>query len=319
MRTTHVSCLLAALALAGCDRPDEAAMTGWVEADLVYVSAPAAGTLEQIEVARGARVDALAPLFYLDADAETLARLQSEAQAAQAQAQALNLKSGRRAPELAAVAQQLAQAQAAQAASAATLARNEQLVTQGFISAGVLDDLRAAAARDAARVSELQAQLKVAQLAARPQEIAAADAALRAAQAQMALATWREEQRSQSAPVAALVYDVLYRRGERVPANAPVVVLLPDGALKLRLFAPEPLLARLAIGARVAVSCDGCPPGLAARVTYVSPQAEFTPPVIYSNDSRSKLVFLVEARLEGDAAQQLKPGQPVDVRLESER
>ena len=316
---TYLLCLLTAFMLAGCDRPEPAAMTGWVEADLVYVSAPAAGMLQQIEVKRGARVDAQAPLFYLDADAESLSRLQSEAQAAQAQAQALNLKSGRRAPELAAVAQQLAQAQAAQSASAAALARNEQLVTQGFISAGVLDELGAAAARDAARVSELQAQLKVAQLAARPQEIAAADAALRAARAQIALATWREEQRAQSAPVAALVYDVLYRRGERVPANAPVVVLLPDGALKLRLFAPQALLARIAVDSRVAVSCDGCPPDLAARVTFVSPQAEFTPPVIYSNDSRSKLVFLVEARLEGDAAQQLKPGQPVDVRLEAPR
>ena len=316
---TYLLCLLAALALIGCDRPDEAAMTGWVEADLVYVSAPAAGTLQQIEAVRGARVDAQAPLFYLDADAESFARLQSEAQAAQAQAQALNLKSGRRAPELAAVAQQLAQAQAAQSASAAALARNQQLVTQGFISAGVLDDLGAAAARDAARVSELQAQLKVAQLAARPQEIAAAEAALRAAQAQIRLATWREEQRAQPAPVAALVYDVLYRRGERVPANAPVVVLLPDDALKLRLYAPEPLLARIAVGTRVAVSCDGCPPDLAARVTFVSPQAEFTPPVIYSNDSRSKLVFLVEARLEGEGARQLKPGQPVDVRLAAER
>lgn len=316
MKAWIVAALCAAV-LAGCGRQDEAAMTGWVEADLVYVAAPAAGTLQQIEVTRGARVAAQAPLFYLDADAESLVRLQSEAQAAQAQAQARNLKSGRRAPELAAVAQQLAQAQAAQAASAAALARNEQLVTQGFISAGVLDDLRAVAARDVARVSELQAQLKVAQLAARPQEIAAADAALRAAQAQIALATWREEQRAQTAPVAAQVYDVLYRRGERVPANAPVVVLLPDDALKLRLFAPEPLLARIAVGARVAVSCDGCPPDLAARVTFISPQAEFTPPVIYSNDSRSKLVFLVEARLEGNAARQLKPGQPVDVRLEA--
>lgn len=316
---TLLALLVIAIALAGCARPDPAAMTGWVEADLVYVSAPAAGLLQKIEVVRGARVAAQAPLFALDADAEVLARLQSEAQAAQAQAQAINLKSGRRAPELAAVAQQLAQAQAAQTASAAALERNQQLVAQGFISAGVLDELRAAAARDAARVSELQAQLKVARLAARPQEIAAAEAALRAAQAQIALARWREEQRMQPAPVAALVYDVLYRRGERVPAQAPVVVLLPDDARKLRLYAPQPLLVRLAVGTRLSVRCDGCPPDLEARVSYVSPQAEFTPPVIYSNDSRSKLVFLVEARFEGEAARQLNPGQPVDARLVAER
>ncbi|GAP36149.1 HlyD family secretion protein [Piscinibacter sakaiensis] len=307
--------ILAALASVGCSPALPPAMTGWVEADLVHVAAPAAGRIEALHVARGERVAAQAPLFALDADAEQLARLQAEAQAAQAQAQALNLKSGRRAPEVAAVAQQLAQARAAQAASQAALDRNQALVAQGFLSATRLDDLRASAARDAARVKELQAQLQVVQLGARPQEIAAADAALRAAQAQRDLAQWREGQRAAQAPVPGQVVDVFYQRGERVAANAPVVALLPDGALKLRFFAPEPLLAQLAIGGTVRLSCDGCPPDLGARIVFVSPRAEFTPPVIYGNDTRSKLVFMVEARLPDDAPSALKPGQPVDVRL----
>lgn len=307
--------LLAVLSvLAGCSRTDNEAMTGWVEADLVYVSAPAAGQVQQLTVARGDRVAADALLFRLDAEAEVLARLQADALSAQAQAQAANLRSGRRAPEVATVAGQLAQAQATAAASQATLTRNQDLVRRGFVSATALDSLEAAAQRDAARVAELQAQMEVARLAARPDEIAAADAALRAARAQFELAQWREGQRMQRAPAAAQVYDVLYRQGERVAAQAPVVVLLPDGALKLRFFAPEGRLASLPVGAEVRVQCDGCPQGLAARVRFVSPQAEFTPPVIYSNESRSKLVFMVEARL-ADGAARLQPGQPVQVRV----
>jgi HlyD family secretion protein len=111
------------------------------------------------------------------------------------------------------------------------------------------------------------------------------------------------------------VYDVIYRVGERVPANAPVVVLLPDDAVKLRFFVPETRLAQLAVGDRVGVSCDGCPAGLSATVSFVSPQAEFTPPVIYSNESRSKLVFMAEAKPDPSSRSRLKPGQPVEVRL----
>jgi HlyD family secretion protein len=100
-----------------------------------------------------------------------------------------------------------------------------------------------------------------------------------------------------------------------VPAGAPVVVLLPDNAVKIRFFVPEPMLARLAVGKTIQVACDGCAAGMTATVNFISPQAEFTPPVIYSNENRSKLVFMVEARPAGDAAHLLKPGQPLDVRL----
>ena len=308
--------VLGALTLVAACAPqsDETAMSGYAEAELVYVAPSAAGTLQTLAVARGDRVKRGQLLYSLDVDSEAIGRDAARARSEQAAAQADDLRKGKRPLELKQIDEQLVQAQATLAGSAATLERNRKLVEQGYMSASTLDPLLAARDRDAARVSELQAQRNFATTAARRDEIAAAAASARGAQADLALAQWREGQKRREAPTDALVYDVMYRPGEWVNAGAPVVALQPPGALKVRFFVPEPLLARAAVGDEVALACDGCAPNLRARIRWVSPQAEYTPPVIYSNASRSKLVFAVEATpLDGAAA--LKPGQPVDVRF----
>ena len=303
------------LALMACSpNAHDAAMSGYAEAELVYVAPPAAGTLLSLAVQRGDSVKRGQPLYALDTDAEALGRQAAEARSEGAQAQAENLRKGRRPAEIAAIDQQLAQAKAALVASSSTLQRNQKLVDQGFQSALRLEELVAARDRDAARVRELQAQRSLATQAARSDEIAAAAAEARGALSDVALSAWREAQKRRTAPADAVVFDVMYRPGEWVNAGAPVVALLPPAALKVRFFVPETALARAAVGSDVALACDGCAAGLRARIRWVSPQAEYTPPVIYSNASRSKLVFAVEAT-PLDAATALKPGQPVDVRF----
>lgn len=320
MRTTTAAvvflpALVSALALAGCGRNRDAVFTGYAEAELVYVASSGPGTLERLEVTRGIRVEANAPLFALDTESERIERSAAQARIQRAQSQVQNLSKGRRPTELRVIQQQLAQADAELDMSTQQLKRNESLVAQKFVAEIKLDELRAARDRDQARVAELRAQLAVARTAARPDEIAVAEAERRAADYDLAQVSWREQQKVRRAPQAALVYDVLFRVGEWVPAGTPVVALQPDNALKVRFFVPQSKLAQLAPGANVAVSCDGCPPNLAATVTFVAPQAEFTPPVIYSNESRDKLVFMVEARPDETTRAALKAGQPVDVRL----
>ena len=292
---------------------DVAAMGGYAEAELVYVGPTAAGLLQAVNVKRGDSVKRGQQLFVLDADAEALGSTGAQARRERADAQAANLRKGKRPDELRALDQQLAQGQAALVASESALARQRKLIDQGYVAALRLDELLAARDRDAARVRELQSQVAIGHLAARDDELAAASAEARGSAADLALAKWREGQRQRLAPTDALVFDVMYRAGEWVAAGAPVVALLPAGALKLRFYVPEPTLPRAAIGASVQVSCDGCPAGLTARIRWVSPQAEFTPPVIYGASSRAKLVYLVEA--EPAAGSALKPGQPVDVRF----
>jgi HlyD family secretion protein len=127
---------------------------------------------------------------------------------------------------------------------------------------------------------------------------------------------WRLAQRASAAPAKSLVQDTYYSEGEWVAAGNPVVSLLPPGNLKLRFFVPETAVGGLKIGQAVRAACDGCSAPIAAKISYISRQAEFTPPVIYSREQRAKLVFLVEARAEPADAVRLRPGQPLDVTLQ---
>ena len=122
------------------------------------------------------------------------------------------------------------------------------------------------------------------------------------------------DQRRAAAPVAGLVSDTYARPGETINAGNPVVELLPPQNVLVRFFVPEIELASLHIGDHLVISCDGCAADLAATITFIAPQPEYTPPVIYSENNREKLVYLVEAHPPLEQAMQLKPGQPVDVR-----
>lgn len=318
-RLVGVLCFLGltCLLLTACtDRPAPA-WSGYAEGDYLYIAAPLAGRLNVLSVQVGQSVAMDAALFALDADNEQAARAESAARLAAAQAQATNLDSGKRREEIAVTEAQLAQAQAA-----ATLARNElerqqQLVAQGFVSRARIDDAHATLQQALARTAELHAAIQVAKLPARSQERIASEASAKAAAEVLRQSSWRSAQKVQAAPVAALVTEVFFRPGEYVAAGQPVVSLLPPANIKARFFVPEAELGEIQVGQAVSVSCDGCGAPIAARVSRIATQAEYTPPVIYSNAQRAKLVFMVEAQPSALDASRLKPGQPLDVRRAS--
>jgi HlyD family secretion protein len=140
-----------------------------------------------------------------------------------------------------------------------------------------------------------------------------AEAALRTAQARLNSAQTRLARRKMTSPVTGSVQQIYYRAGELVPAGKPIVALLPPGNLKVRFFVNEATLPKLKIGEPVTVGCDGCASGIVAKVSFIARTSEFTPPVIYSLEERSKLVFLIEARPEHPEL--LRVGQPVSVSL----
>ena len=140
-----------------------------------------------------------------------------------------------------------------------------------------------------------------------------AELALRTAEARRNSARTRLERRRVVSPAAGTIQEVYFRVGERVPAGRPIVSLLPPGNVRVRFFVPQAMLPKVHIGDAIAVRCDGCAGDLVARVSFISAQAEFTPPVIYSQEERARLVFRIEALPE--KPEDVRVGQPVSVAL----
>jgi HlyD family secretion protein len=184
----------------------------------------------------------------------------------------------------------LAQANASLTLSESTFQRRKELRDSppAVISAEELDQARSQRDADRAQVAAQQAALDKAR--------------------------WSFDQKQQFAPTDAQVHDTLYRQGEFVAAGNPVVVLLPPENLKVRFFVPQEMLPQIKIGQTVSIQCDGAPRAINATINYISTQAEYTPPVIYSRETRANLVFMIEAKISPADATGVRPGQPADVR-----
>jgi HlyD family secretion protein len=304
------------LLLAGCEPASEpVAYQGYVEAELVDIAAPLAGRLEELSVTRGQTLEPGAPLFRLEDAPERAALAEAHARVQAARARVDNLLASRREPEVQALRAQAASARAASELTRLQLQQAERLHASGFVSQARLDEARANHTSNRARVAEAEAQIVNASIAVgRAGEVAAAQAEIRAADAEVEQREWQLSQMSRSAPVGALVYETYFNTAEWVPAGTPVVSLLPPAHLKLRFFVPEAQVGSITPGTRVRAQCSGCAQPIEAAVTYVSPRPEYTPPIIYSRETKAKLVFLVEARPDPALAAALNPGQPIEVR-----
>ena len=315
MRHNALAPLVALGILGGCSGETPSTYQGYVEGEYVHVASPVGGRLERLLVQRGQTIEAKAPLFQLEAEEETAAKRQADEQLKASQAQLADLRVGRRNPELDVAKAQLAQAIAAEQQAAQQLKRDEAQFEVGGIPRGQLDDSRSNHAIKAARVRELQGQLDVSRLPAREDQIRAQDAQVAAARAASNQSSWRLDQKHISAAQGGLVVDTLYREGEWVAPGSPVVRMLPPQNVKLRFFVPQAVAGGLKPGRNIAVRCDGCGDEVPATVSYIASEPEYTPPVIYSNETRAKLVFMVEARPSIENAGRLRPGQPVEVTL----
>jgi HlyD family secretion protein len=135
--------------------------------------------------------------------------------------------------------------------------------------------------------------------------------ALRVAEARVNTSQTRLARRSGFAPVGGIIQQVYFREGEMVPAQRPVLSIMPPGNMKLRFFVPETDLTKLSVGDEVRVNCDNCAADLTAKIYFIATSAEYTPPVIYSLDERNKLVYLIQAR--PSRPDSLRVGQPISV------
>lgn len=294
---------------------EEPLATGYVEGEYVLMAPIDQARIEKLNVQRGERVTAGSLVAELESEDADYAVSQARATLGQAESQLANLQEGRRPEEIAVVQANLISAQAQAEEAQRSFQRAEDLKKRGIASQSDYDKAKTSVDLTNAAVQQANANLAVAQLPARKQEIAAAKETVKQAQAALELAEFRLTRRSLKAPADGTVEDIIRRVGEVSGPSQPVLSILPDGAVKLRLYVPEKYLSQIESGSVLEVHCDGCSNKDKARVTYISSGPEFTPPVIYSLDNRQKLVYLVEAKPE-PGSDALKPGQVIDVSLE---
>jgi HlyD family secretion protein len=313
-----ISTVAAALVLvcAGCRHQQTDEYQGYVEGKFVYVASPESGRLDRLSVSRGDTVDAGHALFGLDDEPEASVAGQARQALRSSQSKLADLKTGKRPPEIQVTRAQLTQAEVAKKQAEQILSSERAQYSAGGIPRTDLINAQAAADSSAARVREVEAELAVDALPAREQQIKAQQNQVAADRATLAEAEWKLEQKVIASPRQGLVFDTLYRQGEWVTAGSPVVQLLPPENLEVRFFVPETVVGKLRTGESIHVQCDGCSGSVPAAITFISPQCEYTPPVIYSNENRSKLVYMIVAKPPLEKAAMLHPGQPVAVTFE---
>lgn len=310
---TRAAALLLALLLSACAAPPADSFSGYVEGELLFLGPTEPGRVSTLLVDEGTPVQPGQIVARVEDDLQRADRDAAAAQLKEAQARLADARAPLQRPEELAV----LEASERRAATARDLARIEldrqkALVPKGASSQANLDSAQQRFDENEAALDEARRRIGAARIAARSHTIEAAEEAVAAAKANLDAAQVRLERRAVKASAQGAVQTVYFRPGEVVPEGRPVVSILPPGQVKVRFFVPEARLPAVALGAPVTVTCDGCPP-LTARVSFIAAQAEYTPPVIYSREERSKLVYLVEAR--PDDAAKVRPGQPVNVAL----
>ncbi len=287
---------------------------GYAEADYVKIGPTQQGLLTAVHVQRGDHIVAGAPLFDQDDGNDRAAVDQARRQLDQADRQVANLEAPGRAAEIRQGEANLADATANRDRLRMDLRRYETLASAGAVAIQTRDKTRAELASATARVAGMQAALdQMRGSTGRPLEIQAQVAGVQGSKAALAGAEWRLSQRHFTAPVAGVVDDILARAGETLQAGSPVISLMPPGNIFIRFFVNETMLGRLHRGDRVTFSCDNCATGLEGTIEFISPNAEYTPPLIYSDQNRAKLTYMVQARPRTDQALLFNPGQPVSV------
>ncbi|MCJ7498995.1 HlyD family efflux transporter periplasmic adaptor subunit [bacterium] len=293
----------------------EGVYQGYIEGDYLYISSSVGGKVVNLAVEKGGSVTSGALLFELDPEpyGDSYREAQSLYQAAMARHK--DLTKGLRPQELVALEASIEELRVTYVYSKNKFERAKNLYEKKVISKDKFEVAQSAFERDRARLEELKAKFETAKLGARDDQVEAAKQDVERAKAALDKAQWYLAQTKGISPGSARVVDVLYGEGEFAPAGVPVVSLLPPESVKVRFFVPEPMLSSIKTGQNVDIERDGTEQVLTGKISYIAPYAEYTPPLIYSKENREKLVFMVEASFNHTAAEDLNPGQPVEVSI----
>lgn len=296
-----------------CHRDQRLTVQGYVEGENIYLASPYSGILRDIKVQRGQRVEKNQELFQLDPNPQAYVIAQTQSELAQAKNTLADLKKPRRTPEIAAIEAQIEQAKSQIALAKLRVDRFDKLYNRQATDKDTLDAAIANLQQQQDLKAQYEANLALAKLGSRDDQIKAQQDMVDSLTAKLEQAKWELAQKSLTAPASGVIFDTYYRQGEFVPNQQAVLSLLTPDNTRIEFFIPLSALAMTHLGQEVVFNCEGCDKDNIAVISYISPDAEYIPPLVYSRENAPKLVFRIKAQIKKSTL--FKPGQPVMVTL----
>ncbi len=318
------------LYLAACaERETNGHFVGYVHGDWTYVSTPSSGLITARHVDAGHIVTAEQLLFELETVQQAARLYEAEGRYRQAQAQAEDISTGPREPELKSLEAQYTKAKATYEQAKSIHLRVMPLVASGAESKARGDEVEASLKVSRASLTEAEQAIRAAKLAGRDQAQVAAKAAADATLGALNVAQALLDERKIRSTISGRVEEVFYEVGEYAMTGAPMAAILAKDKIKVRFFVPQASLPTIQTGQKVSVSYSGSQSDIQGTISFIASSAEYAPPVIYTRESREKLVFMVEATLDHLSLTNnnndpsigtithlpLNPGLPVDINL----
>lgn len=305
--------IIVVLLINGCDFNEKDQIEGYVEGENIYIASPFYGVLKKLPVRRGERVTKGTLLFRLDPNPQQMNINQAQADLTQALSVLTDLTKPKRIQEIEAIEAQIAQTNAQITLADIRVSRYQKLVNKQASDKDSLDVALANLQQQKQLKTQYEANLALAKLGSRDDLIRAQQSQVDSLKAKIAIAQWELSQKTLYAPANGVIFDTYYRTGEYVAAQQPVLSLLTPENIRIEFFVPLEFLAKLKTGQKISFDCEGCAKNNPAVISYISPDAEFLPPLVYSRENNTKLVFRIKAQI--NSPDLFKPGQPVMVNL----
>lgn len=286
-------------------------LQGYIEAENLYLASPFSGTLKERPVSRGTVVQKGDLVFMLSPNPEAIRVKEIESLIDQEYSILEDLKKPKRVEE-----QEIHLAKYDQVKARLILAklRMKRFKELYLKKAGTLDQADSAVQHFnemKALFREQAEQVKLSKMGARKDIIVSQQNRMSATKAKLALLKWQLQKKTLHAPDSGVIYDTYYSVGEWVPAGKPVASLLSPKNVLVEFFVSLELLAKLKVGQVIEVTSPGQEGVQKATIQYISPEAEYVPPLVYSRDNYDKIVYRVKAKPKKPGL--FKPGQPVTV------
>ncbi len=313
MKVQCIVTTLMAVMFVSCSKPAKHQYQGYIEGENVYLASPYSGVLKNLFVQRGEQVKQGQLLFQLDTDPQALIVEQSQAAKLQAERVLKDLENPRRLPEIEAIEAQIGQTDAEKTLAELRVKRYQQLYARQATDKDTLDAAIANLQEKQQLLKQYQANLELAKLGSREEQISAQKEQVKASEAKLNQAKWQLHQKQVYAPAEGFIFDTYYRVGEFVANEQAVLTLLPPKNVRVEFFVPVEELKNIYNGQKICFVCYGCHVKSNATINYISPEAQYMPPLVYSRDNADKIVFRIKAVLEQPGL--FKPGQPVTVIL----